>query len=94
VAIVHAEAQRADQPQFGPERHAGPAHITGVVGYLGLIEDDEEYDFTLRFQDTSASARRSTPKIARRRIDVAMRADETSMGTTINSKKKLTTKSG
>jgi hypothetical protein len=41
--IVHTEAQRADQPEFGPQRYTGAADVAGVVGDLRLVQHDVEH---------------------------------------------------
>ena len=40
VPVVHAEAQRTDQPELGPDGHASPPDVAGVVGDFRLVEDD------------------------------------------------------
>ena len=39
-AVVQAETQGTHQPQLGPQGHAGPAHVAGVLGDLRLVEND------------------------------------------------------
>ena len=48
VAVVEAESQRAHQPQFGAQGHAGSADVAGVVGDFRLVKHNVEHDFKPR----------------------------------------------
>ena len=45
MIIVDTKAQRPNQPQLRPDRHARPPDAAGVVRYLRLVEDDVQLRF-------------------------------------------------
>jgi hypothetical protein len=40
VFFVEAKSQRADQPELGPDGHAGAPDVPRVLGNVGLMQDD------------------------------------------------------
>ena len=38
-AILDPKSQRPDQPQLGPQRHAGPADVARVVGDFRFVQN-------------------------------------------------------
>ena len=47
VIVVDAKAERPDQPQLGPHRHARAADAPSVVGNLRLVKDDVQQRFVV-----------------------------------------------